>query len=208
LLLHLPAQFEFELAQRFDHVGLEICSGGGITVHSAIGHAAELFDHFVETPGGHSRGAPLASQVLCFTQALANFCRKLAVIAPAVCCECTGIDAATFFGSQRLASILRSAGLSPFALLLAWLLTTLRSTLLSLLTLLPFLALLSLLLTALPLPLPSSLLLTSLPLPLPLTLFSSLLLSLLSLLALLSLSLLLPWLLSVLSRGVLVEPAT
>jgi hypothetical protein len=205
LLLHLPAQFEFELAQRFDHVSLEICSGGGITVHSAIGHAAELFDHFVETPGGHSRGAPLASQVLCFTQALANFCRKLAVIAPAVSRECTGIGAPTFSGSQRLASILRPAGLLPFALLLAWLLTTLRSTLLSLLTLLPLLALLSLLLTSLPLTLALlSLLLTSLPLPLPLTLFSSLLLSL----ALLSLSLLLAWLLSVLSRGVLVEPAT
>src|SRR6185295_17153372 len=151
-------------------------------------------DHFVETPGGHSRGAPLASEVLCFTQALANFCRKLAVIAPAVSRECTGIGATTFSGSQRLASILRPAGLLPFALLLAWLLTTLRSTLLSLLTLLPLLALLSLLLT-------------SLPLPLPLTLFSSLLLAL-ALLALLSLSLLLAWLLSVLSRGVLVEPAT
>jgi hypothetical protein len=166
LLLHLPAQLQFELTQGFNHVRLQVRGRCRITVHRAVGEFPELFDHIVEPAGAPSGRAPFASQVLRFTQPLAYLRGQLPVITPTVACASAVINATTFPGPQRLTAILRTARPLSITLLLTLLPAALR-------TLLPFLSLLTALtlLTALAL-------LTSLAL-LPLLSFLSLLLSLL-----------------------------
>ena len=176
LLLHLPAQLQFELAQRFDDICFEQCSSCSIAFHRSIGELLQLLDHFVEPAGAQSGCAPLASQILRFTQSLANLGRQLTVIAPAAAhwstddrhryVLCRPSDWLPFCVPPaccpHLAVVLVAATLLTLLSLSLLTLLTLLSlpllSLLSLLTLLSLLSLLSLLPLLLPLPLLSLLL--------------------------------------------------
>lgn len=153
----MSAQFQLELAQRFDDVGFEIRRGGGVTFHAAVGQTSQLFDHFVEASGAQTGRAPLPPQVLRFAQTFADLGGELAIVAPAVAYR-------TPLWSKTIAAAVAASTLCAARLLAALLLTVLRTLLLAglslltfatalpllpLLALLAFLALLSLLLSAL-----------------------------------------------------------
>lgn len=118
-MVERPAQFEFELSQRFDHLGFEQRCGCRVAVHAGVRETFEFVDHLVETCGVDTALAPVASQVLRFTQALANLGRELAVIAPITADRALRIEAAALTITVRLAAVLRTAGLLLTALLLA-----------------------------------------------------------------------------------------
>jgi hypothetical protein len=80
----LPAQFELELAQRFNDIRLEQRRGRGITFHLSIRESLELLDHFIKFSAARSGRAPFASQILGFTKPLTYLRRKLSRIARAI----------------------------------------------------------------------------------------------------------------------------
>jgi hypothetical protein len=81
-LLHLSTQLEFELAQRLDNISFEQCSRRRITVHFAVSESLKFLDDFIESAGTQTTHTPLTSQILSFTKPLADFSRKLTVVAP------------------------------------------------------------------------------------------------------------------------------
>jgi lysylphosphatidylglycerol synthetase-like protein (DUF2156 family) len=142
----LSTQLKFELSQRLNHIGLEQRRRRRIAFHLAIRHPPELIDHLIERSG--IVRAPLASQILSFTQPLAYLSRKLTRITVTLSAthHCIQVRSAAHPVAVRLITTpLRATGLLVTLLLTILLSTTLRS----LLALLSFLTLLSLLLTLL-----------------------------------------------------------
>ena len=156
----MPTQLEFELSQRLNHISLEQCCRRRITFHLAIRELPELIDDLIETSGVVR--APLAPQILRFTQPLAYLSGKLARVAPTISVTHYGIAVrarALPVALRLTATSLRATGLLITTLLLTTLLPTLRS-LLALLTLLTLLTLLLTLLITLLLSLLLTLLIT------------------------------------------------
>jgi len=149
----LSTQLEFELAQRFDDVGLEQCSRCRITFHLSVSKSSEFLDHFIKSPGAQTRYTPLSPQILSFTKPLANFSRKLTIVAPVATNLAVTIDTTAISFALRTATALGTTSffatlLLPVLSLLTFLPLTLL-TFLSLLTLLTFFSLLALLLSLL-----------------------------------------------------------
>jgi len=105
-LLHLSTQFEFELAQRLDDVGLEQCSRRRITVHLAVSKSSKFLYNFIESSSTQTAYTPLTSQILSFTKPLADFSRKLTVVAPVATHLSVTIGAASVSFALRAATIL------------------------------------------------------------------------------------------------------
>ena len=132
MLLQVPAQFQFELAQRLDYCRLDVRGGCGVAFHTAVSEAFELFDDFVETADAHAGCAPFASQVLRIAEAFAQFGAELAIVAP-VAAHRSPLWSSILPAAAATAAVLRAAGLLTALLLTTLLLTAL---LLSRLTLL------------------------------------------------------------------------
>lgn len=130
-MLDQSTQFQLQLPQRLDNLRLKQRCRGRIAFHLSISQTPELFDHFIEAAGAQARRSPFAAEVLRFAKAFANLCGKLPVVAPVATNHSGAIETAALPVALRLAAVLCAAGL-----LIALLLTALRS-LLALLTLLP-----------------------------------------------------------------------
>jgi hypothetical protein len=144
--LQLSTQLEFELSQGLNYISLEQRRRRRITFHLAIRESPELIDHLIETSGVVR--APLASQILSFTQPLAYLSRQLTRITVTLSAAYYRIEirsAAHPVAVRLITTLLRATGLLVTLLLTILLPTTLRS----LLALLTFLTLLLALLLSL-----------------------------------------------------------
>jgi hypothetical protein len=126
-LLQLPAQLEFELSQRFNHIRLEQRRRRRITFHLSIRKPLELVDHFIKFSRTVAGRAPIASQVLSFTKPLAYLRWKLSSVAPTI--STTHHSARIWSAALPVAIRLTTTTLRATGLLATLLLTTLLSTL-------------------------------------------------------------------------------
>ena len=80
LVLCLPAQLQFKLAQRVNHFRLEIGSSLGSASRTRLGHSLQFVDRLIEQSQRSAGPSHFAPQILGVAQPLAQFRIQLTII--------------------------------------------------------------------------------------------------------------------------------